>query len=333
MKTNHIIDAFQTLEEAQKKSVLNYLLGLLDDDQSDLIQVVKSIDDNWVLPPPCPHCKSEATCRRGQYKNIPRFSCKNCHRYWMATHGTTIQGLKKKHLWADYIKAFLQRKSLRCAAQQVGISLGTSFHWRHLLLTTLCKILPDKLDGTLECINIPLPYLEKGKNNTPKVINDNYQLKYIEKPKLVNFLMAKSREDGVLISGILAVNKPKKHHISNQLECISTGKNKIVSSKDLKKYFKKLERKILFAEAKKQRNFRIHLKNVKQLSEGAFEFLKPFRGVSTKYLYHYLSWYSYSGLELKVTNLSFQLLKYCFAPMGVSKLLKKTKINGINIIT
>lgn len=333
MNTSQIIRLFQSLDQLQKEQILNTLVGIFDQEDCNFDGAIRALDQNWLKPPSCPHCGSDKSYRRGYYKGVPRYSCKVCLKYWMATYGTTIERLKKKHLWSKYIQAFLQKSSLRTAAMQVGISLGTSFNWRHLLLTRLNQLLPENIRGTLECVNMSLSYLEKGKNNTPKFVDENQQLRPIPKPNSVQLLIAKSRDAGMVYSGIIAIEKPDRNQYCLQFEKITQHANWVISSKSMKKMLIQVSHRLSFVENYCQNHSRVHLDNVKKFQNLTIEFLKPFRGVSTKYLYHYLNWQNFLLTESRPAHTARYILKNCLLPSDSTKKLKEIKLFGINIIT
>lgn len=86
----------------------------------------------------------------------------------MATPSADLRGIKKKESQVAYLKAFFQSKNPRSDASEAGISLGTSYHWRQLILTTLSDFLPNKLSALVKCRIASQPYLEKRKYDTSK---------------------------------------------------------------------------------------------------------------------------------------------------------------------
>lgn len=333
MKHLEIIRLFKDLPQNLKDEVMNQLLKLFEEQELSIEDATYKIDQNWISPPSCPHCGFQKCYRRGYYKKIPRFSCKKCNKYWMATHGTALQGLKKKHLWTKYIQAFLEKHSLRKAALIANISLGTSFNWRHLILANLSQIIPKKLEGTIECKKLAFPYLEKGKNNTPNFIDCSNQLRPISKPNSVNIVVGRSRMDGVVISGILAMDNPSPSHYKQELEKMTLYENFLVVDSKFNNLIKKTDRIVYKYKKNKPIRKRLHINNVEQESNKIRNFLNSFRGVSTKYLYNYLGWYSYSTNQSDQMKKARCLLDESLVPRSVKQRFLSNKIFGINIIT
>lgn len=327
------LEAMEKLSKPDQEIILQKLLSLLDDQSMDIGGLLHEKAEQSIETPACPHCTSQKTIRRGNYKKIPRYSCKECGRFWMATHGTALEGLKKKHLWGKYISAFLQRKSLRKAAIQVGISLGTSFNWRHLILTTLAQLLPLNKNGVIECDSMELKYLEKGKNNTPKIPQDDGEYTPIFRPKKITFLLGASRNCGSVISSILALDTPPTEKLSNQLECISNINSKLVLTKSLRSKTKKLDRLVYWQGKSKKIDPLLQTKRVQKKCSGVIDFLEPFRGVSTKYLFSYLCWFNYFDHYSNQFITQKKIFSECLKSYGIRTLFKKIKFFGTNIIT
>ena len=64
----------------------------------------------------------------------------------------------------DYLKCMLEGKSLRACAAEVGISLRSSFNWRHKILAAINSLQGGiSVSGIVEADELILKYLEKGR--------------------------------------------------------------------------------------------------------------------------------------------------------------------------
>ena len=90
------------------------------------------------------------------------FSCNACNKRYSLTTGTSMSHIHKKTEWLHYLKCVNQGLSIRAAAKQVGISIQTSFTWRHKILSALDSLEPGQLSGIVECDELELPINEKG---------------------------------------------------------------------------------------------------------------------------------------------------------------------------
>jgi transposase-like protein len=88
--------------------------------------------------PGCPHCSSHHVHRNGFAKGKQRYACKECGRTFGQTTGSVRYKSKhSKETWEAYLEAFTLRLPLRDAARRCGISLSTSFFWRHKILDAI----------------------------------------------------------------------------------------------------------------------------------------------------------------------------------------------------
>src|SRR5690625_7303904 len=62
-----------------------------------------------------------------------------------------------------YIYCLLSGYSIRKSAEETGISVQTSFDWRHKLLTAFAAVSVEKFQGITESDDLFFPYSEKGK--------------------------------------------------------------------------------------------------------------------------------------------------------------------------
>ncbi|MBK6934890.1 MAG: IS1 family transposase [Bacteroidales bacterium] len=64
------------------------------------------------------------------------YKCKDCGRQYRETARTFVYRMRKADKMLDYLKCMLEAKSRACASE-VGISLRTSFNWRHKILAAI----------------------------------------------------------------------------------------------------------------------------------------------------------------------------------------------------
>jgi transposase-like protein len=110
----------------------------------------------------CPHCKSRQFSGMGKQKGIQRYKCKSCLKYFSETTGRIEYCLKKKEKMAPYLQCLLSGFSVRKSAALCGISIHTSFVWRHKILVSLQRICDARFSQILESVSITEPYSEKG---------------------------------------------------------------------------------------------------------------------------------------------------------------------------
>ncbi|MBK6934908.1 MAG: IS1 family transposase [Bacteroidales bacterium] len=89
------------------------------------------------------------------------YICRKCGRHFRVT-GTFVYRIQKKEKMLDYIRCMLEGKTLRVCAKEVGISLPTSFSWRHRILAALRNFEANvNFFGIVEVEELLMNYSEK----------------------------------------------------------------------------------------------------------------------------------------------------------------------------
>jgi transposase-like protein len=91
-------------------------------------------------PVRCLHCRSERVRRWGIRAGRQRYRCQACEKTFNDLTGTPLARLRQLPKLGSYVSAMAAGATLREAASQSGISLGTSFSWRHRLLHAMDPI-------------------------------------------------------------------------------------------------------------------------------------------------------------------------------------------------
>ncbi len=251
----------------------------------------------------CPHCHKEGIVKHGKVKGRQRFRCKTCGKtfndFTLSPLSNSKLSLKK---WVDYAKCILLNHSIRKSADIVGVGVKTSFYMRHKLLDALRAYLGiGNVSGIIEMDETFLPESFKGNH------------------KKSGFLMPrKSRKRGKEI---------KKRGISREQVCIATaidrGNNIImemvckgrIGTSDLDRLFSSHlangatictdSHKSYISFARKQGAVHVqikpgqhksgiyHLAHINSLHSSFKGWIKPFKGVSTKFLANYIHWFKW----------------------------------------
>ncbi|SDE79973.1 ISXO2-like transposase domain-containing protein [Massilia sp. PDC64] len=99
---------------------------------------------------PCPHCGCARKHRCGQASGLQRFRCLACRRSFNALTGTPLARLRKKERWLPYLQCVLESRTVRDAAQVVGVHRTTSFRWRHRFVPGAMRDRPQTLSAVVE---------------------------------------------------------------------------------------------------------------------------------------------------------------------------------------
>ncbi|MGB4489595.1 MAG: hypothetical protein WBI75_00435, partial [Bacteroidales bacterium] len=126
---------YLAMSKEENKEFLDNLYSLMKKLEADVVdyQGLKILS----APPLCPDCRSNHIIKNGLQNGMQNYRCKDCGRQFRVTTGTFVYRLQKKEKMLDYIRCMVAGKSLRACAKEVGISLPTSFAWRHKILAAL----------------------------------------------------------------------------------------------------------------------------------------------------------------------------------------------------
>ena len=84
----------------------------------------------------CAHCGASGAVRHGKSAGLSRFRCRSasCGRTFHALTGTHLAGLKHKSKWPAFEECLRDRLMLHQSAERCGVSYRTAFLWRHRFL-------------------------------------------------------------------------------------------------------------------------------------------------------------------------------------------------------
>lgn len=99
---------------------------------------------------PCPHCSCVRKHRCGHASGLQRFRCLGCSRSFNALTGTPLARLRKKEYWLPFLKCLLESRTVRDAADVVGVHRTTSFRWRHRFVPAAMRDRPGTLSAIVE---------------------------------------------------------------------------------------------------------------------------------------------------------------------------------------
>ena len=179
--SEQIKELFKQLPTNTQNNLLNDLsvinVGLLE------IYNEKEIISN------CPHCNSNKIIKHSKYRNTQRYRCKSCNKTFLPTTGSLIHHIKKPAEFAQYA-SIVEKEGLLTIekmANRLGISIPTSFEWRHKILLSLPKK-KDKFSNETQMDDLWFLYSQKGRKGleysrkrggSTRKGDNNYQAKVI----------------------------------------------------------------------------------------------------------------------------------------------------------
>lgn len=253
--------------------------------------VVNNVDVKY-----CPHCGSKWFIKFGKYRNVNRYRCKNCMHTFIPTSGTAIHYVNKKDIFLEYIKIVDKNGvlPLRVMCEKLGISMLTAFDWRHKIFLSL-SIDNSKFNNLLHNDLIEFNFNEKGRrgsldyNNKTFIYNSKYNAVNIFSPydnsRLFLNLVRIGKSSFDDFKRILANQMNKGTIIYTYLTEFNNKEKNLSISKIID--YSKLKHNELKDDIRKLINnhFR-YIDDFKRLIN------KYMRGVATKYLQVYASYYS-----------------------------------------
>lgn len=161
-----LLSQFFALSAEERSCILEVLVDSQPINNSDGVEsfLSKRLDVSRSGRPACPHCGSLKVVKNGRHRGTQRFICRDCSKSFGWSSGSFFNHCKKEiSQWFKYVQCFMDRLPLRECARRCGISLDTSFKWRHRLLDGLQKIHNSvKLTGVVEADEVYFSISYKG---------------------------------------------------------------------------------------------------------------------------------------------------------------------------
>ena len=126
------------------------------------ISIQKQIELRFREGAICPHCGSRSVVKFGFFNKNQRYRCKECKRTFNAYTKTLLSWSHYKDKWESFIETMSKDMSLRQAQKQINVHYVTLFYWRHKVMNILNEESDEMLHGTIEMMNMKLPYLDKN---------------------------------------------------------------------------------------------------------------------------------------------------------------------------
>jgi transposase-like protein len=244
-----------------------------------------------------------------------------CNRWFSETTGTALYNNQLKDKWQSYLSCMEQGMPIKKIAKKLEISIHTGFDLRHKVLSSLELYIPKELSQIIECDLLELPVSEKGNQSIDrparKRSEDFKRNDGTGNAATVKVVSAVQRNREMFLKA-LQTKRLTKEQIEQALEGrIAKNTTFITDKHPSYKAFAKSNPTI------KHKNLRakdpidkydksIHLQKVNITHKQLRGFLRPFNGVSSKYLQNYwecnLNWFAYLD---KIHNTKTALKQWC----------------------
>jgi len=100
--------------------------------------------------------------RWGHFSGRQRYRCRGCVRCFSDLTETSFSYIKKLDRWPDYFVCLSTSETVRSAAAHTGVAVSTAFRWRHRILQSASDLHRVTLSGLVEFAVGSLPYSTKG---------------------------------------------------------------------------------------------------------------------------------------------------------------------------
>lgn len=283
-------DYFINSSNSVKEEIVNQLLYLSTS--------CNTMEENIELRPlHCPHCQSKKIRANGKLKGVQRYYCNDCKKNFSQTTGKFWYHIKKKEKVKDYLFCMLSGYSIRKCAKEVGVSIQTSFSWRHKLLTSFSGVSVDEFEGIVESDDLFFPYSEKGNKNltrAPRKRGSKASKAGVSDEKIAVIATCDrtgNKDFKVVTRGRITKNDLDKA-LGGKLDkvqvlCSDSHRSYSAFSKDNEFNHKKFNA----SKGQKTVDKIYHVQNVNNLDMRLRDFMRSFNGVATKYLQNYLNWF------------------------------------------
>jgi transposase-like protein len=337
-KSQELLADFKKLSASEQSSLLQHLHAEFEG-KGKLLEVVET---EITLKKPCPHCGTSRVNKRGKQRGVQMYQCKDCTKWFSSTTGTPLWDIKRKDKWQAYLNCMQQGMSIKKTAKEVGISIQTSFDWRHKILSVLNESIPEKLNGRVECDELELPLSNKGDRNLSRK----------SRKRSSDFIRNTGTNEVTTVQVLSAIDENNQTYF----KAIET---KRITAKDLKSTIgKKLAENVTlitdkhpsyrpFVKSKptikhktvksndyiSKEDKKVNLQKINNQHKQLRQFMDKFNGVSSKYLQNYLNWYAYGRKMEEFANRTKQWFYAILTTDAAYNLYQQIKLNAVNIRT
>lgn len=299
-KQKEIKSIFSQLRSEEQTKLLDELLQEQELKGAILTEAEKEVTDRRHKKP-CPQCQSGNVYKRGKQNGVQMYQCKDCKKWYSETTGTALYDIKLKNKWQSYLRCMEKGMPIKKIALELGICIQTSFDWRHKILSSLNDLIPEKMTTEIECDELELALNNKGSrtlDRAPRKRGSDFKRNHGEAVTVVQVLTAVERKGSKYLRAIES-KRLSKEEIEKALNGKISEEATLITDKhpSFRAFVKENQIKhktILAKEHIAKEDKTIHLQNVNNVHSQLRTFLRPFNGVSSKYLQNYLNWFAYA---------------------------------------
>ena len=293
------LSAARGLTRAQRREALAVLSGRSEGEASKAA-IELGVDEARR----CPHCSSEGAVSRGMARGLRRYQCKGCGRTFNALSGTPLSGLHHKERWLSFGASLAEGETVKASAARCDVAVSTAFRWRHRFLAA-ARSDSEVLKGIVEADETYVLESRKGARGLGRKARrrGGKAKKRGLSREQVPVLMAADRS-GTTVSAVLprvdaaALTAALDPVVAKDALLVSDGGASYppcaaalgVSHEALNRSMGERVRGDLHVQTVNSRHSRLKDFNAR------IRRMRPRRGIATRYLDNYLSWFHLVGL-------------------------------------
>jgi len=323
--------AISKLPDYQRKQLLSDLKLEHYEKGSYLDEVLKKQEKDVLHA--CPKCGSMNVWSRGSYKGVKRLKCNDCNNYFSSTSGTALYHIHKKDKWQAYLQCMDEKLTLRKSAERVGISLQTSFNWRHKILSSMSDLESDRFTGIVEADEFYLQFSQKGKRDLLRPAHKRGGEGNMTDEKNKFGVLVTTDRSGNKLARVVGKSTMNKKALADALGG-KIDKSAVLCTDSYKVYHGLAKKEglnhiaVSLLGKPTQKNKAYHIQTVNNLHYAIQKHLNRFNGVSSKYLQNYLYWFIAESEKIK-DNEKVKLWLWLSITIEALNILDKLKSNAL----
>ncbi len=281
-----IIKLFEILNSEERNLVIEELRII---NEANIEQPKDSTIDS------CPYCSSKFLIKNGHRGTTQRYKCTTCQKTFSGVSGSCYHGIKKLSKFEKYSQLmFDQYLPIAKMSEKIGISVQTSFDWRHKILSGL-NAENKEFNGITEIDDVWFLYSQKGRKGLKYSRLRGGSKRKGDNKFQVKLLITADRQTTKDFS-VTKIGRISKSDLDRKVGGKFNKSCTLVSDKHRSiSAFAKSEKipHVNFKASNHTAGGEFHVQNVNNLASRVKTIVNhQFRGVSTKYLQNYSNWFA-----------------------------------------
>ena len=231
-------------------------------------------------------------------RGLRRYQCKGCGRTFNALTGTPLSGLHHKERWLSFGASLAEGETVKASAERCDVAVSTAFRWRHRFLAA-ARHRPEVLKGIVEADETYVLESRKGARKLGRKARrrGGKAKKRGLSREQVPVLMAADRSGTTFSAVLRRVDAPV---LAAALDPV-LAKDALLVSDGGASYppcaaALGVSHEALNRSMGERVRGDLHVQTVNNRHSRWKDFLRARRGVATRYLDNYLSWFHLVGL-------------------------------------